>query len=177
MLNIVKQFMLGFIAAGLIISTAAGVYFRLEAKNAPAGSAASPRPAVSASGRDWLENVIGTSEGVLTRMLVTTTVVGEIADANRKQGKMPIEGSYYTGEPGFYTYAGQLKLTAGSGMKESFYLSPRRMELVKVFNAGNEEISFDDLKTGDAVEMEETVDLAAPNQDDANVLSLIIRIK
>ena len=161
----------------LIIAVAAMVYLRIQAKNIlpiPQESR-SPRPAISDSGRDWLENVTGTSEGVLTRMLITTTVAGRITDINRKEGKFPIEGSYYTGEPGFYTYAGQLKLINPNGLGERFYLSPRRMELVKVFNARGGEISFDDLKVGDAVEMEETVDLAVPNQNDANVLSLIIK--
>lgn len=172
-----KQFLIGIGAGVLIIAVAAMVYLRIQAKNIPPVSQDSPRPAISASGRDWLENVTGTSEGVLTRMLVTTTVAGKITDINRKEGKFPIEGSYYTGEPGYYAYAGQLKLVSENGTGERFYLSPRRMELVKVFNADNEEISFDDLQVGDTVEMEETVNLAVPNQDDANVLSLTIRIK
>lgn len=172
-----KQFLMGAGVSVLTIAVAAMVYLRIQAKNIPSVSQDSPWPAISASGRDWLENVTGTSEGVLTRMLVTTTVAGKITDINRKEGKFPIEGSYYTGEPGFYTYAGQLKLVSENGVGERFYLSPRRMELVKVFNADNEEISFGDLEIGDTVEMEETVDLAVPNQNDANVLSLTITIK
>lgn len=171
-----KQFLIGAFVATLTIAMAAMVYLRIQTKTIPAASQDSPRPAISDSGRDWLENVTGTSEGVLTRMLVTTTVAGKITDINRKEGKFPIEGSYYTGEPGYYTYAGQLKLVSENGVGERFYLSPRRMELVKVFNADNEEISFGDLEVGDAVEMEETVDLAIPNQDDANVLFLTIKI-
>ena len=107
-----KQFLMGVGVSVLIIAVAAMVYLRIQAKNIlpiPQESR-SPRPAISDSGRDWLENVTGTSEGVLTRMLITTTVAGRITDINRKEGKFPIEGSYYTGEPGFYTYAGQLKL-------------------------------------------------------------------
>ncbi len=168
---------MGVGVSALIIVVAAMVYLRLQAKNISTVSQDSPRPAISASGRDWLENVTGTSEGVLTRMLVTTAVAGEITDINREEGKFPIEGSYYTGEAGFYAYAGQLKLIGGNELGERFYLSPRRMELVKVFNPGGDEISFDDLRAGDTVEMEETVDLAIPNQNDANVLSLIIRMK
>lgn len=162
-------------AGVLIIAIAAMVYLRIQAKNIPLVSQDSSRPAISASGRDWLENVTGTSEGVLTRMLVTTTVSGKISNINREKGKFPIEGSYYTGEPGFYTYAGQLKLIAANGLAERFYLSPRRMELIKVLNADGGEIKFDDLKVGDTVEMEETVDLTIPNQNDANVLSLVIK--
>lgn len=168
---------MGVGVSALITAVTVLVYLRIQAKNIPPASQDSPRPAISASGRDWLENVTGTSEGVLTRMLVTTTVAGKITDISRKEGKFPIEGSYYTGEPGFYTYAGQLKLISANGLAERFYLSPRRMELVKVFNADNEKISFGDLEIGDTVEMEETVDLAVPNQDDANVLSLTITIK
>jgi hypothetical protein len=172
----VKQFLIGAGTGVLIIAVAAMVYLRLTAKNLPI-SDDSPRPAISASGRDWLENVVGTSEEVMTKMLVATTVSGKITDINQEKGKFPISGSYYTGEPGFYAYAGQLKLVSENGPAERFYLSPRRMELIKVFNPAGGEIEFDDLKAGDAVEMEETVDLVIPNQDDANVLSLIIRIK
>ena len=161
----------------LIIAVAAMVYLRIQAKNIPPVSQDSPRSAISASGRDWLENVVGTSEEVMTKMLVTTTVFGKITDINQEKGKFPISGSYYTGEPGFYTYAGQLKLVSENGPAERFYLSPRRMELVKVFNPEGEEIEFDDLQAGDEIEIEETVDLAIPNQNDANVLSLTIRIK
>lgn len=164
-------------ASVLIIAVAAMVYLRIQAKNIQPVSQDSPRPAISDSGRDWLENVVGTSKEVMTKMLVATTVSGNITDINQERGKFPIEGSYYTGEPGYYAYAGQLKLVSENGMGERFYLSPRRMELVKVFNADNEEISFGDLEVGDAVEMEETVDLAIPNQDDINVLSLTIRVK
>lgn len=171
-----KQFLMGAGVGVLIIAVAAMVYLRIQAKNIPPLSQDSPRPAVPASGRDWLENVTGTSEGVLTRMLVTTTVAGKITDINQDRGKFPIEGDYYTGEPGYYTYAGQLKLVSENGMGERFYLSPRRMELVKVFNRAGKEIGFGDLEAGDTVEMEETVDLAVPNQDDANVLSLTIKI-
>ena len=172
-----KQFLTGVFVAIFAIALTTIVYLRIQAKNIPSLSQDSPRPAISASGRDWLENVTGTSESVLTRMLVTTAVAGKITDINREEGKFPIEGSYYTGEPGFYTYAGQLKLVSRDGLGERFYLSPRRMELIKVFNADGREIDFDDLEVGDMVEMEETVDLAVPNQNDANVLSLTIRIK
>lgn len=171
-----KHFFMGAGVSVLIIAVAAMVYLRIQAKNIPPASQDSLRPAISDSGRDWLENVTGTSEGVLTRMLVTTTVAGKITDINRKEGKFAIEGSYYTGEPGFYTYAGQLKLVSANGLGERFYLSPRRMELVKVFNRAGEEIGFGDLEVGDTVEMEETVDLATPNQNDTNVLSLTIKI-
>lgn len=171
-----KHFFMGTGTSVLIIAVAAMVYLRLQAKNLPPAAEDSPRPAISASGRDWLENMVGTSKEVMTKMLVATTVSGKITDINQDRGKFPIEGNYYTGEPGYYTYAGQLKLVSENGMGERFYLSPRRMELVKVFNPGGEEISFDDLQVGDTVEMEETVDLAVPNQDDANVLSLTIKI-
>lgn len=160
----------------LIIAVAAMVYLRIQAKNIPPVSQDSPQPAISDSGRDWLENVVGTSKEIMTKMLVATTVSGKITDINQERGKFPIEGNYYTGEPGYYTYAGQLKLASENGVGERFYLSPRRMELVKVFNRAGEEIGFGDLEAGDTVEMEETVDLAVPNQDDANVLSLTIKI-
>lgn len=171
-----KQFLTGVFVATFVLALAIIVYLRIQAKNIPPVSQDSPRPAVSASGRDWLENVVGTSEEVMTKMLVVTSVSGKITDINQERGKFPIEGNYYTGEPGYYTYAGQLKLVSGNGVGERFYLSPRRMELVKVFNRAGEEIGFGDLEPGDTVEMEETVDLAVPNQDDANVLFLTIKI-
>lgn len=160
----------------LIIAVAVVVYLRLQAKNSQSVSEDSLQPAISASGRDWLENVTGTSKQVMTKMLVATTVSGKITDISQERGKFPIKGSYYTGEPGFYTYAGRLKLVSPNGTGERFYLSARRMELVKVFNQAGEEIGFGDLEPGDNVEMEETVDLATPNQNDANVLSLTIKI-
>lgn len=170
-----KQLVTGAAAAAAIIFIAAAVYFKIKTKNVVPPLAQSPRPAISAAGRDWLENVIGISEGILTQMLITTTASGKIADINRDSGEISIDGDYYTGKPGFYTYRGQLKLT-GDGVGERFYFSPRRMEIIRVFDANNQQISFDDLRIGDTVDIEETVNLAAPNQNDANVLSLSIRI-
>jgi hypothetical protein len=49
------------------------------------------------------------------------------------------------------------------------------MEAMKVLE-GSQVKKFSDIKIGDRIEIEETVDLKLPNQNDENLISLEVRI-
>lgn len=133
---------------------------------------------IPASNLEWLANEALVPTTVLKKMLHTTTVGGEVVEVKREEGKLPGLRDYYTGtEKGFYAYGGLIKIKpAQTEAAETFYFSPRRMEIMEVTDAAGKKIKFDDLKTGMMIEMEETVDLAISNIDDQNVISLTIKV-
>lgn len=133
---------------------------------------------IPASNLEWLANEALVPAAMLKKMLHTTTVGGEMVEVKREEGKLPGLRDYYTGtERGFYKYGGWVKIKPlQSEGEEIFYFSPKRMEIMEVTDAAGKKIKFDDLKTGMAIEMEETLDLAISNIDDQNVISVTIKV-
>jgi len=133
---------------------------------------------IPASNLEWLANEVVAPKTVLKRMIHTTAVGGEITEIKRQSGKLPGLKDYYTGpEKGYYTYGGFVRLKPlGEGKVESFYFSPKRMEVMETTDSTGQKIAFDDLSIGSIVEIEETVDLAVSNINDQNVISLTIKI-
>lgn len=131
------------------------------------------------SNREWFEHISRVKKDVLKSLIVKMTVVGEVADISGKSGKLGGLEDYYVGEKGYYHYEGLIRLKTESGDSNTVYFSKRRMEILKVYEVserGVVEKRFSDIKVGDKIEIEEAVELAISNINDANVLSLTIRI-
>lgn len=133
---------------------------------------------IPASNLEWLANEVLAPKTVLKRMVHITAVAGEITEIKRESGKLPGLKDYYTGpEKGYYSYGGYVRLKPlGEGNIESFYFSPKRMEVMGVTDLLGKKIAFDDLVIGAVIEVEETVDLAVSNINDGNVISLTIKV-
>lgn len=129
---------------------------------------------------EWLLNeLLLLPNDELKSLIVTTTVFGKVKEAARENGKTGGLKDYYVGEPGFYVYEGKISFDRADGTPSIYYFSPRRMKLMNIFRrteAGKEIIRFEDIKPGDTVEIEESVDLSVPNLNDANVKSLTVTI-
>ena len=179
-----------FAAGFLILATMRFREFKKNASSVPSQSvSAIPAPAdsynfqasadtIPASNLEWLANEVPVPITVLRRMIHTTAVGGEITEIKRESGKLPGLKDYYTGpEIGYYAYGGLVRLKPpGEGKIESFYFSPKRMEVMGVTDLLGKKIAFDDLSIGSIVEIEETVDLAVSNINDQNVISLTIKV-
>lgn len=149
-----------------------------ESKPTPANILAASEDTIPASNLEWLANEALVPTTVLKKMLHITSVGGEVVEIKRESGKLPGLTDYYTGpEKGFYAYDGFIRIKpAPDENAESFYFSPKRVEIMKITDASGKKIGFDDLKLGSTIEMEETVDLAVSNIDDQNVISLTIKV-
>jgi len=133
------------------------------------------------SNLEWVSANIGlTPKEFMKQSLIATTVVGKVAEAKKESGSMPIASKYYfVGNPGLYAYESTIGLTDVNGEAKTFYFSPKRTQMMKVVRVvkGREiPATFADIKTGSRVEVTETVDLAQSNINDANLVSLIVRM-
>lgn len=112
-------------------------------------------------------------------MVATMKVKGTIMEVSLQPGKLPTEGKhYYVGESGSYEYRGKLVIMV-DGRKSNIFFSPHRMELLRISEMteqGDLPRTFDSLREGEAVEIEENVDLIAPNVNDENVRSVTLKI-
>lgn len=133
------------------------------------------------SNLEWITATIGLApKGFTQSSIVTTTVAGTVTEQNEATGAIDIASRhYYVGTPGKYQYSGSLGLTSADDVTRTFFFSPRRMQEVSVFTVRNGKqtpINFADIKPGDQVEVEESVDLSRSNINDQNLISLTIRI-
>lgn len=177
-----------FAAGFLIMSTIRlGELKRTIPAGAPPLTTSTPAPAnilqasentIPASNLEWLENEVLIPITILKKMLYSSVVAGKVVEIKRESGKLSGLKDYYAGpEKGYYVYQGLIRLKSSQdGYGETFYFSPREMNIMKVTDAAGNEISFDDLKTGSMIEIEETVDLAVSNIDDQNVIALTIKV-
>lgn len=131
---------------------------------------------IPSSNLEWLSKAALVPKDVLKKMILATTVTGKIADSKLLSGRLSGFSEYYTGgEKGYYAYEGYIRLKPlDDGKVKNFYFSSKRMNIMRVIDKSGEKINFDDLKIGEVVEIEETVDLAILNIDDKNVISLTV---
>lgn len=131
---------------------------------------------IPSSNLEWLSKEVVIPKDVLKKMILATTVTGKIADSKLLSGRLSGFSEYYTGsEKGYYAYEGYIRLKPlDDGKVKSFYFSSKRMNIMRVIDKSGKKINFDDLKIGEVVEIEETVDLAILNIDDKNVISLTV---
>jgi hypothetical protein len=137
--------------------------------------------AISKSNMEWfLVSVASLPQELVKESLITTTVSGTVEKVDTSSGKANILSKYYyVGEPGVYEYGGALTLQTENGQSTPLLFSHQRMEkleVIRVVNGVETVIGFEDLEEGDVVEVSETNDLAINNIDDANVLSVVIRV-
>lgn len=134
--------------------------------------------AIPKSNQEWLLYMSKLKKGLLEKYIITTTIKGEIVDISDKLGKIGGLSDYYTGEKGYYVYGGKFRLK-NQGLYNTIFFSQKRMEIMKVFKKTSEgyiEKKFNDIKAGDNIEIEESLDLAISNINDGNVFHLIIKI-
>lgn len=135
--------------------------------------------ALNDSHLEWLNNVKIYQKNILKQLTVTSIVKGQVVEVSREKGKLSGLKYYYTGEAGYYVYHGSVKLTSEEDTENTLYFSEKRMKVIKIYeysSQGINERKFEDIKVGDIVEVEESVDLALPNINDENVLYLTIKI-
>lgn len=128
---------------------------------------------------EWLENIISLPSGHVDGMTMTTTVKGFVERATRGSGKFGGLEHYYIKEPGYYYFEGKIELVDSDNQKSTYFFSPRRMQIIKVYRVSNgkqTEIGFDDIKPGDEIEIEEAADLIHSNINDENVKYLKITV-
>lgn len=134
----------------------------------------------SASNLEWLNLYSKLTKGSLNEFITTWKSEGIVDQISDQPGEKSGFKDYYTGQKkGFFHYAGKLSLIYKNNRKIEWALSDRRMKLLKVYKmspSGPVEQSFQDIKRGDRVEIEESVDLTVSNINDENVRYLIIRI-
>lgn len=125
---------------------------------------------------EWLTNIGLTQKGFIKSSIIATTLKGTVEAINVTDGSLKISSRhYYVGRSGYYDYAGTITLKTDDGKVRTFYFSPTRMANMKVFKESSLR-KLTDIKAGDKVEITETVDLAVSNINDANFLSLDVRI-
>jgi hypothetical protein len=130
---------------------------------------------------EWLTaNIAMTPKSHTKSSVISTTIHGKIADTSLASGEIAIlSRHYFVGTPGTYTYDSALTLNDKQGVSRTFYFSPKRTSMMKVVRVQNNRetpATFADIKTGDMVEVEETVELTKSNINDENLLSLTVRI-
>ena len=137
--------------------------------------------AFSKSNLEWVTANIGlTPKEFMKQSLIATTAQGTVTEASQTQGSLNVLSKhYYVGNPGTYAYNGSISLTGPDTMTKTFYFSPKRMEMMKVYRVSGARmtpVSFSDIQSGKSAEIEETVDLTKPNINDENLVSLVVRI-
>jgi hypothetical protein len=125
---------------------------------------------------EWLTYIGLTNREFIKSSLISTTLTGTVVSAEATPGKLPIEAKeYFVGEKGFYQYGSTITIKTDSGLERTFYFSPQRTKAMKIMK-GNVNKKFTDVVPGSKVEITETVDLAVPNPNDANLVSLTVKI-
>ena len=125
---------------------------------------------------EWLTNIGLTQKSFIKSSIIATTLKGTVEAVSDTDGSLQISSRhYYVGRSGYYDYAAAITLKTDDGNVRTFYFSPRRMANMKVFKESSLR-KLTDIKAGDKVEIIETVDLAVPNINDANLISLIVKI-
>jgi hypothetical protein len=130
---------------------------------------------------EWLTaNIAMTPKSHTKNSVISTTIHGVVTNTSEAHGEVAILSKhYFVGTPGSYAYHGALTLDDHSGNTRTFYFSPKRMNMMKVVRVQNTRetpATFKDIKSGDAVEVEEAVELTKSNINDENLLSLTVRI-
>lgn len=125
---------------------------------------------------EWLTYIGLTNKEFIKSSLISTTLTGTVVTTDTTPGKLPIEAKeYFVGEKGFYQYGSTITIKTESGLERTFYFSPQRTKAMKVMK-GNVVKKFNDIVPGTKIEITETVDLAVPNPNDANLVSLTVKI-
>lgn len=133
-----------------------------------------------ASNIEWFNLYSKLSAGGLNEFVITWKTQGTVNQISDKPGDKPGFNDYYTGDKkGYFHYSGKITLAYTNNKKIEWALSDRRMQLLKVYDitpSGPVEKTFQDIKVGDNIEIEESVDLSISNINDENVRYLVIRI-
>lgn len=138
------------------------------------------RGLIPMSNWEWLGAISANTRGFLDKFIATSTFSGKVVEVSENPGKEKLKASYYyVGERGYYAYNGKISLESENGKVQPFLFSPRRIKdakVVEVTESGELPREFKDIKVGQSIEIEEAVDLALPNVNDENLVSLTIRI-
>lgn len=132
---------------------------------------------IPSSNLEWISKQALIPKAILKKMIQTTSVTGKITEIKLATGKLSGLKEYYTGEEkGYHAYEGYIRLRPlQDGKVVTIYFSPKSMSIMRLVDDSGKTMRFGDLTVEDAIEIEESVDLAVSNIDDENVLSLIIK--
>ena len=129
----------------------------------------SPDSAISYYTLKWLDNIKFTKRGILTRANIQTTNEGIVVHKSFKTGKINVDKKANVN----YPFVVRIQLSnEANNTKETLYFSQIRYDKAQIFrttlDGSRMRTNWEDIKEGDYIKIEESIDLLIPNVDSEN---------
>jgi hypothetical protein len=129
----------------------------------------SPDSAISYYTLKWLDNIKFTKKGILSRANIQTTNEGIVVHRSFKTGKINVDKKANVN----YPFVVRIQLSnEANNTKETLYFSQIRYDKAQIFrtkvDGSQSKTNWEDIKEGDYIIIEESIDLLIPNVDSQN---------